>query len=189
MNTTAVFTELLVIGLQAVAWIALAAASFLDFGSAMSALRGWETLVTIVVLAIAYVLGVVVDRIADSLLGPLRNRASQRDPEQVGRARMHILRSASPLSSFLEYQRSRMRLMRGTTFNLAVALPIVNIFVWRTAVEPSPLAYIALNAVTLIAITVTWNAYLQIGVAQDRWLSLVGDSHDESQRDQPSPEP
>ncbi len=175
MNTTAVFTELLVIGLQAVAWIALAAASFLDFGSAMSALRGWETLVTIVVLAIAYVLGVVVDRIADSLLGPLRNRTSQRDPDQVGRARMHILKSASPLSSFREYQRSRMRLMRGTTFNLAVALPIVNIFVWRTAVEPSPLAFIALNAVTLIAIIVTWNAYLQIGIAQDRWLNLVGE--------------
>ncbi len=189
MNTTAVFTELLVIGLQAAAWIALAAASFFDFGGATQALSNWGALVTIVVLALAYVLGVVVDRIADSLLGPLRNRASHRDPDQLGRARMHILRAASPLSSFLEYQRSRMRLMRGTTFNLMVALPIVNVFVWRTVVEPSPTAFIALNAVILVAIIVTWSAYIQIGVAQDRWLSLVGASHEEPLLDRSSPEP
>ena len=68
MSTTAVFAEILVVGFQASAWLTLLVLGF--FGTdwiTLTDLEKWVALITIVVVATAYMLGVIMDRIADDL--------------------------------------------------------------------------------------------------------------------------
>jgi hypothetical protein len=74
--TIAVFAEILIIGLEAAAWVILMVLAI--FGKDLvhtAELRGWETLVTLLILASAYVLGVLVDRAANSILNGLLKQA------------------------------------------------------------------------------------------------------------------
>ena len=131
MTTTAVFAEILVVGLQAAAWIALAVLAV--FGAAsigLGAVDEWATLVTIVVLAVAYVLGILVDRIADSLVRAVAlriegsNRDAHSDEPGFRRKRLTVLNDGSEATAkFLDYQRSRQRVARGTIVNALCAIP------------------------------------------------------------------
>lgn len=145
MTTTAVFAEIIVVGLEAEAWLALLilaifGADWVDIG----ALDEWTALVTILVLAVAYVLGIIVDRVADTVVSPLGKRpASARTPAsgKNGRdddaggtgfqdKRLLILYKSGGdgMAKFLDYQRSRMRVARGTVLNTAIAIPAVVAF-------------------------------------------------------------
>lgn len=172
MTTTAVFAEVLVIGLQAVGLSLLGVAAFVDLRPIASSLDGWQTLVTIGVLGFAYVLGVIVDRVSDSVLTPIR-RLGGRAPRRFGDVRFQVLQADSPLTSFMEYQRSRMRLMRGTAANLAVGIPVLNLFLLRTGADPMPNVLVVANAVGLTLLVLSLYTFLRIGGAQDDWLRLV----------------
>ena len=173
MKTTAVFAEVLAIGIQAVGLVGLAFAAFADPLPALDQAAGWEAALTIALLAFAYVLGVVVDRVADSLFTPLRNRTSRHDAAARARARHLMLRQESPLATFLEYQRSRMRLMRGTMLNLLVALPVVMAFLAYRAPDAHWTAYVlALGAIVLLLVA-CYYAFVAIIHAQDKWLHIV----------------
>jgi hypothetical protein len=75
MTTTAIFAEILITGLQAFVWLIFACLSVtgLDWLTAetMADLKDWVGLITVFVLGFAYTLGIVVDRVADSLLNPI----------------------------------------------------------------------------------------------------------------------
>jgi hypothetical protein len=173
MTTTAVFAEILAIGIQTVIVLGVGLAALIDIEPMMSGVESWTALATIAVLAIAYVLGVTVDRLADSLLGAFAARRP--DPERLdfGLARRRVLQASSPLATFLEYQRSRMRLMRGTVLNLVITVPVLNLAISRFAAEADPYAYVTGNLILLIAIAACWYAHNQIRVAQERWLELI----------------
>jgi hypothetical protein len=173
MTTTAVFAEILAIGIQTVIILGVGLAAIVDLQPFVSDAESWTVLATIAVLAIAYVLGVAVDRLADSLLGAFAARRP--DPQRVdfGRARRRVLEASSPLVTFLEYQRSRMRLMRGTVLNLVIAIPVLNLAIVRFASDASAWAYVVANVVLLAAIAAGWYAHNQIRSAQERWLQLV----------------
>src|SRR5712691_6100301 len=117
MATTAVVAEILIVGLEAEAWLALVI--FMVFGSDwlnVGALGDFEALVTIVVIATAYVLGIVVDRAADSLFSLVegeqafrwlnrkfgRSSRSLSLPETVGTMRMRVLKDGGPIGGFLD---------------------------------------------------------------------------------------
>src|SRR4051794_4266863 len=75
LATTALVSEILVVGLEAEAWLAILVLAV--FGSDwvdLGGLKGWEALVTILVVAGAYVLGILIDRLADSALHWTRGR-------------------------------------------------------------------------------------------------------------------
>ena len=170
MTTTAVFAEVLVIGLQAVVWITLALAAFIDPSPAFAAMERWTALATLLILAAAYVLGVVIDRLADSLAkGLVRPNRSPGEGVRSRAARRDILRGGGPLATFLEYQRSRIRLTRGTALNLVIALPIANLFVLRVA-NADGAVLLAVNAGLLIALVATVYAHGLIRSAHDAWL-------------------
>jgi hypothetical protein len=82
----------------------------------------------VIVLASAYVIGVVVDRLADSLIGSVgglwsdRRRAERGWPKEAEK-RLRVLAAGGSLAAFLEYQRSRLRVARGTLLMTIVALP------------------------------------------------------------------
>jgi 8-oxo-dGTP pyrophosphatase MutT (NUDIX family) len=148
MATTAVVAEILIVGLEAMAWLTLLvltvfSSDWIEAGT----LSDFAALTTIAVLAGAYVLGILIDRAADSMFGYLRatgvgrwlNRRFGRYsldlplPASFATMRMEALREGGALAAFLEYQRSRLRVVRGTSLNLAIGAPVVFVFLWRNA--------------------------------------------------------
>ena len=173
MSTTAVFSEILAIGIQTTVLVGMAFAALVDVGPAVSGAQGWEAALTVVLLASAYVLGVVADRIADSLLKPLRNAVSEHDPAEHTAMRRRVLEKESPLSTFLEYQRSRMRLMRGTILNLTLAIPVTTLYLLLRGPQ-EPLQAIAVSVIALVALVAACVfAFSEIVKAQDKWLHLI----------------
>lgn len=146
MATTAIFAELLIIGLEACVWLVLFSRIILGTSEVdISVLKGWEALATIFVLGVAYTLGIVVDRLTDSLLHSidvkLRNRWIPRregDPS-VSERRLRIMAENERMAEFLDYLRSRVRIARSTVFNLAlilVALIVLGIQKATTFADP-----------------------------------------------------
>jgi len=153
--TTAVVAEILIAGLEAGAWVSLLVLAI--FGSDwidLAALDSWQALVTIVVLAAAYVLGILVDRAADSLHNALGEHWPPRPvdkPAGIPRMRMVVLREGGAISTFVDYQRSRLRVARATVANLLLVLPVaVWFFVKRTDVGWWTIAVAALIALSAL---------------------------------------
>ncbi|MGH2451122.1 MAG: hypothetical protein ACRDGE_07610 [Candidatus Limnocylindria bacterium] len=143
MATTALFAEILIVGLQAEAVLVLLLLSV--FGTEWvdaEALADWTTLVGVLVLAAAYVLGIIADRLADSLTDRLaRTQAGRWVDDRFGESsrkelsgadvalmRLTVLKESEGLAKFLDYQRSRLRIARATVLNVALAAPLALAF-------------------------------------------------------------
>lgn len=133
--TTALFVELVVIGAGTTGAACVALASAV----------GWDWLRTVSdagplvlgVTALVYVLGIVVDRIADALFEPLTTRWRRRAYQVGGQPTrdydhdlLAVIRQA-PLASRLAYGRSRLRVCRGWVLNglmtgIALAAYVLN---------------------------------------------------------------
>lgn len=121
LSTTAAVLEILIIGIQGVLWL----------GFALSAILGEDALTrppnvpdafSVAALGlIAYALGVIIDRMADSLDAFWRTDVG-RDLPPVPTMRLRMMQVDDGRSRFLEYQRSRLRIARGTVLNLAVLI-------------------------------------------------------------------
>ncbi len=120
MSATTVVAEILVVGLQAEVWVALLilalhdGASLAGLAEHLKGMKEWATLGTTVVLGMAYGLGVIVDRWADTLLF-----WQDRDqPHDTGVMRLTVMDKSERMARFLDYQRSRLRVVRGTVVNV-----------------------------------------------------------------------
>ncbi len=72
MNTTLLFVDLLISGVQVGIWLCLLVASFVGFDpAALKELKGWEVAIAAALLPILYPAGVFVDNLADDLLHPI----------------------------------------------------------------------------------------------------------------------
>ena len=125
MTATAV-VEILVVGVQAELWLAILACSFVPDGPRtgiriLQMLKEWAPLGTVTALAVAYALGVVIDRWADSLF-------PRAPSERLALMRLTVMHKSEGIAKFLEYQRSRLRIARGTVFNIAMGTASVVIF-------------------------------------------------------------
>jgi hypothetical protein len=123
MAVGVIFVEILFTGLQASIWfalilIAIFGTSWLD----LNALKGWENLATLIVLAISYALGVMIDRVSDSLFSPLDHKLRKKIiPDKdapVKEMRLFLISKDDGTSKLLEYTRSRLRTARSTTVNI-----------------------------------------------------------------------
>jgi hypothetical protein len=132
MNTTAVFVELLVIGIQTSLWVAVLVAAFEpSFLTAvdLSKLEKWEGLVTAGAFAICYSFGIIVDRLADVLFlvarpSKLLLRGSWAKKIQAGISAKQM--NITPLelalkdgngSEYFSYFRVRIRITRALALN------------------------------------------------------------------------
>jgi hypothetical protein len=192
--TTAVFAEILIIGLEVEAWLAFLLLSV--FGSEwlfeLHGLQDFATLLTLVVLALAYVLGIIVDRLADTLadwfedtdVGDLVKKKMMRKEEaptdedprkpKVATMRMTVMAASDDLTPFLDYQRSRWRIARATVLNLAIAGPVAALYLvvgtnldWAWALVPA--------ACALVLIPTTYFAGVRI---QDAWVARLKDAYE-----------
>jgi hypothetical protein len=169
--TTAIFAEILVVGFQAAAWLTLLVLGL--FGTdwvTLSELETWAALITVAVVAAAYMLGVIVDRIADDVFllgarlvagrlpgtraGKSGSGADDAGPD-VRRKRVVVIDASEGLGKFLDYQRSRLRVARATAVNAALSVPATTIFLAAQA-DPAPglIAFLASTAVALISASV-----------------------------------
>jgi hypothetical protein len=127
MATTAIFAEILIVGLQATVWVALLVITILGPRQIdLAKLTDWSTLITAFVLAIAYTLGIVVDRVTDSVFDPW-DQAVRKDNlsaslPSVHRMRLCIMSEGAGVAAFLDYVRSRVRIARSTAFNVALII-------------------------------------------------------------------
>ena len=132
MTTTAVFAEIIVVGLEAEAWIALVVLTI--WGTewvAVDEVASWSALVTVLILATAYVFGIIVDRIADAAVTAAAKRLGDpQTPERVKfrEQRLTVLKESDGIAKFLDYQRSRQRVARGTIVNALCATVAVPAF-------------------------------------------------------------
>ena len=142
MSTTAIFFELLIIGLQAGGWICLVGLSFgiPEISDAQREMLGdYSELASLAVVACSYSLGLVIDRGADTVLHFLTPLKALLRIPFVAKARERILSERTPdcrlriafregkATEFLLYFRSRLRVLRGTTVNAAIytiAIPV-----------------------------------------------------------------
>lgn len=110
MATTAVFIEILLVGIQAVIWMALLALIVVGPGEVAAwdweQIQSWAGLLSFAALGMAYAAGVIVDRLADSLfdlyIGPLvckkerARRKADKEQEQEEQAAEAAGREPSP---------------------------------------------------------------------------------------------
>lgn len=124
MNTTNVFAELLIIGVETIAWIALL--FFTLFGYVWIDFGTFNNLAIVIPLvALAYVLGIMMDRLSDALLFGLDHAIrlqvmGERIAESFGQLRSFVLSRSPYLSADLDYLRSRLRIMRSSIINFGL---------------------------------------------------------------------
>ena len=119
-----IFAELLIIGLEGGICFSFFLLSIFGvdiFEQTLSFLEKWQLLVLAIVLALIYVFGVILDRIADWLF---RSKEKQVDEEIVGDmpVTIPVMRFSLGiqndfLNQQLEYTRTRMRIVRASTIN------------------------------------------------------------------------
>jgi hypothetical protein len=132
MSTTNLFVELIVIGVGASGWLLLLALAILgaDMKPALFLLK--LPAAALPALVCVYLLGIVIDRIADAVLQILRvERKRERyfETEQAMlEARARVLTGSEYFATQFDYNRSRQRICRGWILNalmLAVAFNAV----------------------------------------------------------------
>lgn len=143
MNTTSIFVELLIGGIQASIWVALLALSFWNYNSILSILpqlEKWQTLVTVMVFAVWYTLGILVDQlsmIVISMLNPIYwlgqlTVVSNKLKWSMGNTRtfhLEIIIQQNKVIEYLALYRSRSQILRVTTFNLFLTIVPAVLFV------------------------------------------------------------
>ncbi len=187
LATTAVFAEILIVGLEVEAWLAFVLLSVFghEWLFEIDGIKDFAALLTLVVLALAYVLGIIVDRLSDTVLGAfertglgesVKRRMSKRHGKEKGlsKKRMTVMAKSDGMTSFLDYQRSRWRIARATVLNLVFAGPAAALYLvvgtevdWLWALVP------AVSAIVLIPIT--YFAGVRI---QDAWVARLEEAYE-----------
>ncbi len=119
MGTTDLVVELMVIGVGAVLAVLLSALAV--FGIPSVPFENFLAVQTVVpILAINYVLGILIDRLADKAFERWSTEIRKNyfpGPVEYHAARRTILTKSEPIAAVMRYGRSRIRVVRGWTLN------------------------------------------------------------------------
>lgn len=124
MATTNVFAELLIIGIETLVWIALLI--FCLFGYSWIDFSMFNQLALAIPLAaLTYVIGIIMDRVSDTLLAGADHRIrrsvlGESAAPLFASLRISILARSPYLSTDLDYLRSRLRIMRSSIINFGL---------------------------------------------------------------------
>jgi 8-oxo-dGTP pyrophosphatase MutT (NUDIX family) len=147
MTTTTLVIEILIAGLEVLGFLFLllivatpGSVCLLRMHSWAADYKEWSTLITTLVLGLAYLTGVIVDRIAETQYRWFEStRCGQvinscwggggsywyRFPARIEEMRLRVMKDGQGIAEFINYQRTRVRIARSTVFNLAVFLVLV----------------------------------------------------------------
>lgn len=133
MSTTDLFVELIIIGMGSAIWIFFLITSI--FGLSWIDSSKFLSLTTLIpFLSLTYVVGIVFDRIADTLFEWIwakklfRKYYENKDNFHDDRRIVYV--HEGRLANLLEYGRSRLRICRGWALNSILILLTLNLFVW-----------------------------------------------------------
>ncbi len=155
MKTTDLFVELVVIGMGAAAWIMLLVLTI--FGWQWINLNSIVAAVSAIsALSLIYVLGIVFDRVADTIFEKicgekLRSKFFKSTADYYNSRRV-ILTRAERLSTLLEYGRSRLRICRGWAVNSILLLIASQSFIWIRFSESGMTLTVAMCAAIFFAL-------------------------------------
>jgi hypothetical protein len=128
MSTTLLFAELLIIGIQAGLWLFILFLNIVGLtwlqNIQVAVISDWQALIVVFLLSFLYVMGIIVDRVADTFFSKWEYRiAKEGFPER--KLPLVVLRFATSrddehLNHQYEYNRSRMRITRSSAINFAL---------------------------------------------------------------------
>jgi 8-oxo-dGTP pyrophosphatase MutT (NUDIX family) len=178
MSTTAIFAEIIVVGLQTAAWIALLVLAIFGAGWIdLNEVENWVAVVTLLVFAGAYMLGVLTDRAADSfalwLSRSFPRRREYDKPAGLDQMRLHLLREDNAASKFVDYQRSRMRIARATGFNLLILAPVLAAFLTQRTDAAWGVVTVAVVATVLAAVC----AFLALLRTESAFIRVLSEAY------------
>ncbi len=173
MGTTDLFVELIVIGIGAFAWIAIATLSI--FGYKWIPLEQVFSVSAIVpFLSFVYIVGIVTDRIADVLFDVIWIRRLQRkhysSVEAAREDRRLVYSKNEYLANLIEYGRSRLRICRGWAFNSVLIMVASNFFIAAQAADPllRTRLFIWINLLFAFIAFFSWYSWYQLSDTQYR---------------------
>lgn len=133
MSTTDLFVELIIIGMGSAIWIFLLIASIFGF-SWIDSNKLFSLPALIPFLSLTYVVGIIVDRIADTLFERIWSKKLfgkyYKNKDDFHNDRRIIYIHEGRLADLLEYGRSRLRICRGWVLNSVLIFLALNLFAW-----------------------------------------------------------
>jgi len=182
MSTTTVFVELLIIGLESLVWLALLISSLFGLDwvpTIVSTFEKADVFATIAVIGLAYIVGIVVDEICDSLIEPWAKRirdSVQNDTKlKMWDIQAYVFSHSEVATSQLGYMRSRLRILRSSIFNIILVVVFALVFLWtRAAVAVDLKAGLTwfISAAGLLSVGCALFVYRRVALSY--WLRALG---------------
>lgn len=138
MSTTLIFAELVIIGLEVALWLCILALNVFGYkwlqNIKVVQVTDWQALVMMGLLSLIYVLGILFDRVADSLFLRwdirLRDKLLSGYAVPIGVMRFEVCKHNKHLNQQFEYTRSRMRIARASSLNFGLITLLIVIFIF-----------------------------------------------------------
>lgn len=166
MSTTTAFVELLIIGMQALVWITLLMGALFGLQwttELITAFEKAEALTTVGVLGFAYFMGILMDEFFEFLIDPwarrIRKGVREEGSPELWTMEAYVFGHAESAIRKMEYVRSRVRICRSSTFNIALATVFALVFFETRSPFSEPLQsnlrlFVGLAGVTLTAVAI-----------------------------------
>jgi len=176
MNTTLLFAELLIIGLQGSLWVFLLALNIFGYswlqGLHSTGISEWQAVIIALLLSFVYVLGIVIDRLADVIFSGQNKRIQEKiipnAPFPPSVMRFALGKDNEYLNRQFEYTRSRMRIARASSLNFGLSTVLTATFILyhlqnlNTMERWTCFFFVLITGLALTAATVyTWSKLMQ----------------------------
>jgi hypothetical protein len=137
LNTTLLFAELLIIGLQVGIWFFFLILSIFGVtwiqAAQLAGLSDWQTIIAAVLFSLLYALGIVLDRLADFIFSGWEKRLMRQtfpnSPISIAVMRFELGKENDALNRQFDYNRSRMRIVRASALNFGLTTLFVVTFI------------------------------------------------------------
>lgn len=179
MSTTTLFAELLVTGIGALIWMVLVVLCFVKGGELSPLAKpSW---VAVPLVAIAYVLGIVTDRLADKVSNWFGEDRVLNDcfPDRSAYFHAHseIFAHSPGLAAILQYSRSRLRICRGWAFNcpLIALASLAYIYAHRDTIESDYLVAVGVTAALGVVTLTLWYSWRRIARSEFMKVKMQAD--------------
>ncbi len=177
MTTTALFIELLLGGMQTLAWMIVASTIFCGTEHLKIIFSGQSLQSGVILLLTAYSLGVVFDRIWDKLFKRFDRKIRKtifHNDDQINKLRIRIFSNVEIKTDFIDYIRSRMRIARSMVCNFFI-LFVVSLTAYIINIQDTASWVLYVIAIKLIIFTASFYAYITITKTYYKTLSRFGD--------------
>lgn len=157
MNATTLFLEILITGLEAFVWIGLFISAV--FGSqwvfkVMDMFNNAEVFLTTVILAFAYVIGIIIEELTDTLFEPwsyrLKSSYINKESPPFYDMQIYVSSHGGKEDDQFHYMRSRRRILRVSAFNISIIGISGLIYLWSQAHNMLTSTKITLSVAILI---------------------------------------